>query len=249
MPIEVEQHNLEIQANAEHWRQKPLLQRIYRDFYREIASELRSDLPGETVEIGSGIGNLKTVVPKALATDIFPNPWLDRIENAYAMSFEDGSVANLILFDVWHHLEYPGTALTEFHRILAPEGRLIIFDPGMGLLGRIVYGLFHHEPLALKDKIRWRAPADFSPDKMTYYAAQGNAHRIFFSGEGASELGGWRTMRRSLFAGIPYVASGGFRGPQLFPERLLPVLRMVDRVASRVPSLFATRLLVTLEKK
>ena len=65
MPIEVEQHNLEIQANAEHWRRKPLLQEIYRDFYGEIAGELRSDLPGETVEIGSGIGNLKTVVPES----------------------------------------------------------------------------------------------------------------------------------------------------------------------------------------
>jgi SAM-dependent methyltransferase len=249
MPMEVGQHNLEIQANAEHWRRKPLLQKIYHDFYSEIAGELRSDLPGETVEIGSGIGNLKAVVPEALATDLFPNPWLDRIENAYAMTCQDASVANLILFDVWHHLEYPGTALAEFHRVLTPEGRLIIFDPAMGILGRIVYGFFHHEPLALKDEIRWRAPADFSPGEMTYYAAQGNAQRIFFSGEGASELDSWRTVRRSLFAGLPYVASGGFRGPQLFPESLLPVLRVIDRTASRVPALFATRLLVTLEKK
>jgi hypothetical protein len=52
-----------------------------------------------------------------------------------------------------------------------------------------------------------------------------------------------------LFAGIPYVASGGFRGPQLYPERLLPALRALDRVASRIPAVFATRLLVTLERK
>lgn len=249
MPSDVGQHNLEIQANAGHWHRKPLLQRIYRDFYNEIAGELRSGLPGETVEIGSGIGNLKTVLPEALATDIFPNPWLDRVENAYAMSFERGSIANLILFDVWHHLEYPGTALAEFRRVLMSGGRLIIFDPAIGILGRIVYGLFHHEPLALKDEISWHAPVDFSPSEMTYYAAQGNAQRIFFSGEGASELNDWRTVRQSLFAAIPYVASGGFRGPQLYPERLLPALRVIDRMASRVPALFATRLLVTLEKK
>ena len=81
------------------------------------------------------------------------------------MSFEDGSVANLILFDVWHHLEYPAAALAEFHRVLVPQGRLIIFDPAMGLLGRIVYGLFHHEPLGLKDKIQWRTPAIFRRKK------------------------------------------------------------------------------------
>jgi SAM-dependent methyltransferase len=249
MPIDVGQHNVEIHANAERWRRKPLLQKIYRDFYLEIARELRHDLPGETVEIGSGIGNLKSVVPHAVATDLFPKPWLDRVENAYALTFADESVANVILFDVWHHLQYPGTALAEFHRVLTTGGRLVIFDPAMGLLGRVVYGLFHHEPLGLQDEIRWWAPAGFSPGEMTYYAAQGNAHRVFFSEEWASQLGDWRTVRQSLLGAISYVASGGFSGPQLYPQRLLPALRALDRVASGLPACFATRLLVVLEKK
>jgi SAM-dependent methyltransferase len=249
MPVEVGQHNLEIHANAEHWRRKPLLQEIYRGFYLEIEKELRRDLPGETVEIGSGIGNLKNVVPDALTTDLFPNPWIDRIENAYALSFADGSVANLILFDVWHHLQYPGTALAEFHRVLTPGGRLVIFDPAMGMLGRIVFGLFHHEALGLRDEICWWAPAGFSPTDMTYYAAQGNAQRVFVSDEWVSRLDSWRTVRRSLWAAIPYIASGGFSGPQLYPRSLLPALRALDRAASCFPALFATRLLVALEKK
>ena len=249
MPIDVGQHNVEIHANAGHWRRKPLLQRIYRDFYLEIAKEFRRDLRGETVEIGSGIGNLKNVMPGALATDLFPNPWLDRVENAYSLNFADGSIANLILFDVWHHLEYPGTALAEFHRVLTPGGRLVIFDPAMGLLGRVVFGFFHHEPLGLRDEIRWWAPPDFSPAQMTYYAAQGNAHRIFFSKQWVSRLGDWRMMRRSLLPAISYVASGGFSGPQLYPQSLSPAMRAVDRIASYVPAWFATRLLLSLEKK
>ena len=84
MAIPVGQHNTEIQANAQHWLRKPLLQKIYRDFYREISKELRRDLAGHTVEIGMGIGNLKSEVPEALATDIFPNPWLDQVECVYA---------------------------------------------------------------------------------------------------------------------------------------------------------------------
>jgi SAM-dependent methyltransferase len=249
MALELEQHNREIQANLQSWRRKPLLQEIYRDFYAEIARELRRDLPGKTVEIGSGIGNLKTVMPEALATDIFPNPWLDQIENAYAMSFAGESVANLILFDVWHHLQYPGTALAEFRRVLAQGGRLIIFDPAMGALGRLIYGNFHHEPLGLGEPIQWFAPVNFSPDEMSYYAAQGNAQRVFVAGEFAAELADWRIVRRKLMAAIPYVASGGFSGPQLYPQRLLPLLRLIDRAATWVPSLFGTRLLVVLEKR
>jgi SAM-dependent methyltransferase len=249
MTLDIAQHNLEIQANARHWRRKPILQEIYREFHVEIAKEIRRDLPGQIVEIGSGIGNLKSVVPDALATDLFPNPWIDRIENAYALSFTDGSVSNLILFDVWHHLQYPGTALAEFHRVLTPGGRLIIFDPAMGMLGRIVYGFFHHEPLGMREEIRWWAPADFSPTELAYYAAQGNAQRVFFSNKWISGLGNWETVRRRLWAAIPYVGSGGFTGPQLYPRSLLPALRMLDRALSRVPAVFATRLLVALEKR
>ncbi|MDQ3198447.1 MAG: class I SAM-dependent methyltransferase [Verrucomicrobiota bacterium] len=249
MPIEVRQHNVEIQANAAHWRRKPLLRKVYRDFYQDIARGLRRDLAGRTVEIGSGIGNLKSVMPDALATDLFPNPWLDQVENAYALTFPDASVANLILFDVWHHLEYPGTALAEFHRVLAPGGRLVIFDPAMGLLGRVVYGVFHHEPLSLTKPIRWQAPPDFSSREMNYYAAQGNAQRIFFSEEFAAQLAAWRVVQRKQFAGLSYVASGGFRGPQLYPEKMHSAVRAIDRLADSAPNLFATRLLVVLEKK
>ena len=248
MPSEVGQHNVEIQANSAHWRRKPLLRKVYQAFYEEIDMELRHDLDGATVEIGSGIGNLKSVVPAAIATDIFPNPWLDQVENAYALTFPNESVANLILFDVWHHLEYPGTALAEFHRVLRKGGRLVIFDPAMGLLGRIVYGVFHHEPLALGKEIRWSAPPNFSSTDMTYYAAQGNAQRVFFSNEFIARLSAWSVVRRSRFAGLTYVGSGGFSGPQLYPEKLYRAVHVLDRVANWVPSLFATRLLVALEK-
>ena len=249
MPIEVGQHNLEIQANAAHWNRKPLLRRIYREFYEQIAGALRRDLDGVTVEIGSGIGNLKSVLPEAIATDIFANPWLDQVENAYDLTFADATVANLILFDVWHHLEFPGTALAEFNRVLQKGGRLIIFDPAMGLLGRLVYGVFHHEPLGLKQEIRWSAPADFSPNDMTYYAAQGNAQRVFLSDDFAAELRDWRIVGRTSMPAIPYVASGGFSGPQLYPTIFHGPLRVLDRLASTVPSVFATRLLVVLEKR
>ena len=89
-------------------------------------------------------------------------------------------MANLILFDVWHHLEFPGTAIAEFHRVLKASGRLIIFDPAMGMLGRLVYGLFHNEPLALDAEIRWNAPPDFVPDKMNYYAAKATRTAFLF---------------------------------------------------------------------
>jgi SAM-dependent methyltransferase len=214
-----------------------------------IARRLRRGLEGLTVEIGAGIGNLKATFPDCIATDIFPNPWLDRVEDAYALSFPDESVANLILFDVWHHLRYPGAALAEFARVLRRGGRVVLFEPAMGWLGRVVYGRFHHEPLGYGEEIEWFPPAGVPASSGGYYAAQANASRIFFSSAYADRLTGWRVVEKTRLPALYYVASGGFRGPQLYPSFCYPFLRALDWVAALLPSVFATRLLVVLEKK
>jgi SAM-dependent methyltransferase len=248
MRTPIEQHNIEIHQNRAGWDKKPALRAIYAHFYREISTRIRRDLNGSTVEIGSGLGNVKSFIPECMTTDVFPNPWIDRVEDAYELSFPDRSISNLILFDVWHHLEYPGTALKEFHRVLIPNGRLIIFEPAMGLTGRIVFGCFHHEPLGLREPIKWEAPPGVSRMAFNYYAAQGNAARIFGKSEYQHSLAGWRTVEIRFFSGLAYVATGGFRGPQLVPLFLMPALVSLDSALSRF-SWIASRMLVVLESQ
>lgn len=243
-----EQHNIEIQRNREAWRRKPLLRAVYRDFHQTIAARLNAALDGLTVEVGSGIGSIKEVIPQCITSDMFPNPWLDRQENAYRLSFADRSIANLILFDVWHHLEFPGTALAEFHRVLVPGGRLIVFEPAMSLLGSLVYTLGHHEPVAFHQPVEWFAPSGFSLEDPPYFAAQSRAHRLFMLGEQRDHLQGWRVAETLSLASLAYFVSGGFSKPQLLPVMLHPCLRWLDALLSRLPWLFAARLLVVLEK-
>jgi SAM-dependent methyltransferase len=243
----LEQHNIEIQENRTLWQKKPLLRKVYAQFYREIARRLNPAVPGLIVELGSGMGNIKEHIPQSITTDIFPNPWLDRVENAYQLSFRQGEVGHLILFDVWHHLRYPGTALQEFARVLAPGGRIIVFDPAMGLTGRFVFGHFHHEPLGLEDEIEWSAPDSFTGTEAAYYAAQGNASRVFGSEAFKDNLQMWRIVEVKYFSGLAYLASGGFRGPQLYPVVLWPLLNQMDSILSRFPNL-ASRMLVVLDR-
>ena len=144
---DVEQHNREIHENREAWAKKPVLRRAYGGLYGAICENIEPSIPGIKVELGSGMGNIKDHLPECVTTDLFPNPWLDRVENAYQLSFSDASVGHLILFDVWHHLEHPANALMEFRRVLVTHGRVILLEPAMSVLGRFVYGHCHHEPL------------------------------------------------------------------------------------------------------
>jgi hypothetical protein len=252
MPIPVsilnEQHLIEMRSNQAAWRKRPLLRKIYGRFYHLIRHAL-APLPGPIVEIGSGIGAVKEFIPSCITTDVFPNVWLDQQENAYALTFPDSSLSNLILLDVFHHLAYPGTALNEFDRVLSVNGRVILLEPAMSLLGKLVYGLFHHEPLGLLQPISWFLPDGVDPKETGYYAAQANASRVFLSDEFQGALSAWNILRLESLPEIAYVASGGFSKPQFYPSSLLPVIRALEKILASWPNLFATRLLVVLEKK
>ena len=150
---------------------------------------------------------------------------------------------------MWHQLERPTAALRELPRVLEPGGRVIRFEPAISLLGRVLYGLFHHEPLGLSDPIGWDTPADFSPAATAYYAAQGNATRMFLWGEAKGRLDGWRVAEVTALSSLSYFASGGFSKPQCYPDTWLPFMQSVDRWLSNWPSLFGARLLVVLEKE
>lgn len=242
--IDLEQHQREIELNRAAWEKKPLLQKIYAGFYRRIAAQVDPARPGKIVELGSGIGNLKSVLPQAITTDLFPNPWLDALCDAYAMPFAAGSVSHLVLFDVFHHLSAPAAFLREARRVLAPEGRIIFFEPFISLASFPVYRLGHHEPISLRSPINL---ADQPPTPRDYYAAQGNATRVFFKREFPSLLEGWTVRHAEAFSAFSYLLSGGYSKPALYPAQLFPFWLRLDRVLSQFPSVFAARCLVTLQ--
>lgn len=244
----IDLHQEFINKNIEYWNRKPLLQILYGDFYRLIAKNL-SNLPdAKVVELGSGLGNIKEFIPHCLRTDLFPNPWIDQVENAYRLSFADGSVSDLIMTDVFHHLRYPGTALKEFHRVLQKGGRVIMLEPAVSLLGLIVYGLMHSEPIAWRRPIEWQSPPGWSAEDIDYYAAQGNATRIFVGNGFRAKLANWKKIQTIRLSALAYAASGGYSGPQLYPKSILLLIKGLEKVLDVFPVLFATRLLIVLEK-
>jgi len=244
MSTPLTQHQTEIQRNLQVWQNKPLLRRLYAGFYERIVALLDANVPGRIVEIGSGVGNLKSCLPSAISTDLFPNPWLDVVCDGYELPFVSGSLSHLILFDVFHHLRAPNAFLREARRVLTREGRLILFEPFISWSSFPVYVLFHHEPVA------WRAAIDFAETlarPRDYYAAQGNATRLFFRHERRDWPPGWALIHAEAFAGFSYVFSGGFSKPALYPTRWLPRFERLDRALSRWPGLFGVRCLVGLQ--
>ena len=68
-----------LRDHLEVWNSKPVLRLVYDDFYRRIAAEC---VPGLTIELGGGIGNLKQRLENVVSTDVQPASWLDCVADA-----------------------------------------------------------------------------------------------------------------------------------------------------------------------
>ena len=246
--FDIEEHQRQIQENLGYWNAKPVLREVYRDFHELIAENL-CNMEGETIELGSGIGNIKEVVSDCVRTDLFPNPWIDRQENAYALSMADNSVSNLILFDVFHHLEYPMNAMQEFHRVLKPGGRLLVFDHAMSITGWFFSRFVHHEKAGFLKPCHLQIADREKIQNAGYYADHANAYRIFdkkFQNLLSDE---WQRIRILRLPAVKWLASGGYRGSSLVWKSTRLPIQILEYLFQRIPSVFSLRCLVVLSKK
>ncbi len=134
----------ELELQERSWEQNDLLRSLYQGWYLEIAARL-SAVPGPTVELGSGIGKLREAAPHAVLTDVARTPWIDAVVDAQQLPYEDGSVANLVLVDVLHHVPQPTRFFDEAKRVLKNGGRIVLLEPYCSPVSYRLYRAFHHE--------------------------------------------------------------------------------------------------------
>ena len=137
-----------LEENRAAWEGRPVVRRLYGEWFELLASRL-SRVDGETVELGSGFGALRETIPGLVTTDVVASPWADRVADAEHIPFADGSLANLALVDVLHHVPHPRACFEEAERVLAPGGRMVMVEPYCAPLSAFAYSRLHEEDLDL----------------------------------------------------------------------------------------------------
>jgi SAM-dependent methyltransferase len=230
------------------WRSRPLLRRVYADFYEAILERL-SNVAGASVELGSGIGQLRDFAgDRVTLTDIEPTPWVDAQVDALDLPYSAGSVANIVMLDVFHHLADPGRFLDEATRVLAEFGRVVMIEPYCSPVSTPLYRHFHHE--------RTDLDADpFAPDVATAAAPlesnQARPTLVFYRHRASFEerWPGLRLAEERRLGTVLYPLTGGFSRRPLVPPQLYAPLRQLERALTPLAPLLAFRCLVVLERR
>jgi len=229
------------------WKTKPVLREVYGHLYRRIAAACR---PGLTIEVGGGSGSFKDFAPDALSFDIVHQPWLDFVADAQALPLPGSSVANIVMLDVLHHIQYPIRFLREAARVLQPGGRIVCVEPGITPVSGLLYRTLHEEPVDMGvDPLIDGTP---DPSKDPYVGNQAiptllakhHAQRLTQL-EPSLVLAFARWL--SLFA---YPMSGGFKRWSLLTAGMARgLLRIEDRLETVLGPACGFRLMVVFEKR
>jgi len=229
------------------WQQKPVLRSIYEDYYQRIVAAC---VPGRTLEIGGGSGNLKDHLDQVVSTDLVPTPWLDTAADAQALPFADASLANVVGVDILHHIERPLRFLREASRILQPDGRLVLMEPAITPVSWVFYQFAHPEPVKMSEDPLVDGPLD--PGRVPFDANQAIPTLLFgrHSQRMRQACPGLEIVTLRWLSFFAYPLSGGFRRWCLIPKRSVhTVLQIEDALAPIVGKLMGFRLFAVLRRQ
>ena len=225
-------------------RSKPFLRRLYREWHTAIRDELPGGA-GAVLELGSGAGMLREVVPEVISSEVFLCAGVDVVADGRHLPFAGGSLRAVVLVDVLHHVPDCRSLFREAARCVRPGGVLVAVEPWVTWWSRLVYGRLHHEPFD-PDRRDWSFP---SSGPLT--GANGALPWIVFQRDRArfeSDYPEWNVRSIDPLMPVSYLLSGGVSLRSLAPGWLYGPVRFLERLAAPLADRTAMFAYITLER-
>jgi len=248
LPEAKEKYNLDDRCTSilhrEIIKRKSFLKNIYNDYYWEFKKSLRNAELKCIVEIGSGGGFIKEIIPNTITSDIINIPDMDIIFSALKMPFKDNSVDAFLMIDVLHHLRDAKVFFKEAIRCLKVGGKIVMVEPANTLWSKFVYKNFHHE--TFDPSGTWGCESD-----RPLSVANGAIPWIVFCRDRRhfqKEFPSFKVLKLKSHTPFRYIVSGGVSMRQLLPSFAYNIVKGIELILSPLNKYCGMFMTVELEK-
>ncbi len=221
------------------------LKNLYADFYATFKNSL-TGLPKKRklVEIGSGGGFIKKIIPDVITSDVIKLPEVDRHFSATKMPFKKGSIDRFFMLNVIHHISNQRLFFKEIDRSLKNKGKLIAIEPANTLWGRFIYKNFHYEDFDPRGDWALKSQKALS-------SANGALPWIIFIRDRKRfEMLFPHLKIRKIISHTPmrYLVSGGMSYRQLLPSWTYKIVKNLEELASPLSKFIGMFYTIEIEK-
>ena len=224
---------------------KLFLRRLYTEWYEYFQNQSNLLPKGKLLELGSGGGFIKNVIPDMISSDVIPLSFNDLTVNACDMPFENNEISGIFMIDTFHHIKDSKAFLDEAYRVLKPKGMIVMIEPANSIWGRFIYKNFHHEPFDTEGG--WIIPSSGPLSD-----ANGALPWIVFQRDFNKFKGLFPNFNIHPFkyhTPFSYLLSGGLSMKQLFPGFSYGFIRFLDNLFSRISRQISMFVTIVIEKK
>lgn len=233
-----------IEIHRQILQDKPFLKKLYRDYYIEFKKAAENLPKGKLVEIGSGSGFIKEVIPDVLTSDVIKMPNVDMVFSATEMPFPDNSVSAFFLQNVLHHINSPIKFFNEVNRCLILGGKIIMIETFNSLWAKFIFKNFHHEP--------FDANAAWEIDSGGRLTASNQAQSwIIFVRDREKfekEFPELKIKKITPHSPFRYIISGGLSIRQLLPSFTYEIIKIFESFLAPLNKQLAMFVTIELEK-
>lgn len=232
--------------HAQIIQQKLFLKKLYIDFYNQFKMSISDNIETKfIVELGSGGGFVKDIIPNVMTSDVIKIPTVDKCFFAQNMPFEDNTVDAFFMMDVLHHINNSRAFFKEANRCLKVSGKIVMVEPANTLWGRFIYKYFHHEPFEPSGD--WGIKGGGGP----LSSANGAIPWIIFYRDREQfekEFPSFEILKLKPHTPFRYLVSGGFTTRQLLPSFTYSIVKGLETILLPLNKYLGMFLTVEIEK-
>jgi SAM-dependent methyltransferase len=215
--------------------EKVFLRSAFNEFYERmffIAKKYGSGR-GMEVELGSGVGFIKSKKSTVITSDIRSGSKTDRILDAQSLNLSNKSIKCFYAINVLHHLPRPDKFFNELVRTLSRGGCCILIEPHNGFMSSLIHKKLHKDEHFNPHQKSWENNNIKGPMSG---ANQALAHIIFKRDKDIfkKRYGKKLVIIHQSYVNnqFRYILSGGLNFRQLAPPCLLPLIIFIEKILS-----------------
>lgn len=232
----------QLEIDSQIIKRKSFLKHIYLDFYKSIIPN--NIPPGPVVELGSGGGFIKEVIPNIITSDIIKGVEIDKVFPAEKIPFKKNSVSAFLMIGVLHHIKNSEKALSEMERCLKIGGKIIMIEPYNTCWGEFIFKYIHPERFDPKASWRISGKGRLSDSNTALPWIIFNRDRERFE----KKFPRLKILLIEPFMPFSYLFSGGLSKYQFLPAFTYPLIKALEKAVSPLNRLLGMFALIKLEK-